>query len=660
MTTRTRPSRTSRRDSRRHQTGPRTPRLPLGSAAAFTPDAIAVGARHVEIGSDWVSSFAIVGFPREVQPGWLTPLLTYPGRLDVSVHVEPIDPVTAAGRLKKQLARLESGRRHGEQHGRLADFDVEVATEDAYDLAARVARGEGRLFRVGLYLTVHATSQQELADEVAAVRALCASLLLDARHTTYRSVQGWVSTLPMGLDLVGIRRTMDTAAIATAYPFTSPDLPAPDPTSVSVASGVLYGHNLGSQSLVYWDRFAPGMHNHNMVVLGRSGAGKSFFVKMELLRSLYRGIEVLVIDPEDEYRRLCDAVGGTYLHLGAPGVRINPFDLPIHVGLDGRRTAPPDALVRRSLFLHTLIGVLLGADVAPGQRAALDRGIAATYQSVGITADVRTWTRPAPTLRVLRDTLAAAGQAGDTAAEDLAARLHPFVDGAFGHLFDGPSSGQTDAHLTVFSLRDLPDELRAVGTLLVLDAVWRRASHPTIRRPRLVVVDEGWLLMQDPTGARYLFRMAKSFRKLWAGLTIATQDVGDVLSTETGKAIISNAATQVLLRQAPQVIDDIVEAFDLSAGMKNFLLTADKGHGLLCTGTTHTAFSAAVSPQEYYLLTTSPSDLAEYAEDTEYRSGEGGAAYIDLGPASMNNESAGDEFDTGEAPDRHIALDTDD
>src|SRR5256714_1527905 len=265
------------------------------------------------------------------------PLLTYPARLDVSVHVEPIDPVTAASRLKKQLARLESGRRHGAEHGRLEDPQVEAATEDAYDLSARVARGEGKLFRVGLYLSVHANSQRALDEEVAALRSLCASLLLDAKHTTYRCLQGWVSTLPMGLDLIGMQRTFDTSALAAAFPFTSPALPPADPTSVAAPCGVLYGYNVGSQGLVHWDRFA--CDNHNSVILGRSGAGKSYLVKLEVLRSLYRGIEIHVIDPEDEYTRLAGAVGGTRVHLGGQGVRLNPFDLPIHTPGDGRRTA---------------------------------------------------------------------------------------------------------------------------------------------------------------------------------------------------------------------------------------------------------------------------------------------------------------------------------
>ncbi len=595
-----------------------------GSAGAFTSDAIEVAPRHVVVGGEHVASFAVTGYPREVHPGWLQPLLTYPGRLDVSLHVEPIDPVTAADRLKRQLARLESGRRHDDAHGRLIDPQVEAATEDAYDLASRLARGEGRLFRLGLYLTVHACDADTLAGEVTAVRSLAASLLLDAKPTSYRSLQGWVTSLPFGLDQLRMRRTFDTQALAAAFPFTSPDLPPADPASLSAPSGVLYGYNLGSQALVHWDRFSLGqqLHNHNSVILGRSGAGKSYLVKLEALRSLYQGVEVAVVDPEDEYRTLAAAVGGTDIHLGAHGVRLNPFDLPVHTRVDGRRTAPDDALLRRTLFLHTVISVLLGGEPPAGQRTALDAALARTYQRAGITANPRTWTRPAPILADLRDALA---RIGTPAALDLAARLHPFVEGAYSGLFDGPSTTRLDGHLLLFSLRDLADELKPVGTLLTLDAIWRRVSTPVDRRPRLVIVDEAWLLMQQPAGAQFLYRLAKAARKHWTGLTVATQDVADVLGSDLGRAVVANAATQILLRQAPQAIDQITTAFHLSAGERQFLLSAERGQGLLAAGTQRVAFEALAAPGEHQLITSDPAELT--ADDRDL----GGEADGDTG-----------------------------
>ncbi|WP_284747715.1 VirB4 family type IV secretion system protein [Amycolatopsis sp. RTGN1] len=604
---------------------------PSGSSAgAFTPDALSVGARHLEVGNEWVASFGVTGYPQEVYPGWLAPLLTYPARLDVSVHVQPVDPATAASGLKKQRARLESSRRHHARHDHLDDPDLDAAAEDAADLSRRIARGEGRLFKFGLYLTLHAPDEDTLAEEVSALRSLCASLLLDAKPATYRSLQGWVTTLPLGLDSLGLKRTFDTAAASAAFPFTSPDLPPADPTSTA-PSGVLYGYNVGSQGLVHWDRFA--CDNHNSVVLGRSGSGKSYLVKLETLRSLYRDVQAFVIDPEDEYARLAAQVGGAYVHLGAGGVRLNPFDLHIHVTASGRRTAPGDALTRRALFLQTVLAVCLGTELTAGERAVLDTAIIATYAGVGITTDSRTWTRPAPLMRDLRDTL---GASGDVVAADLAARLHPFVDGAFADLFSGPTTTAPDGHLVVFSLRDLPDELKAIGTLLTLDTIWRRVSNPADRRRRLVIVDEAWLLMQSPEGAKFLFRMSKTFRKHWAGLTVATQDIEDVLGSDLGRAIVANAATTVLLRQSPQAIDGIAATFNLSEGQRQFLLTADRGQGLLGSGTEWVAFQALASPTENVLVTTDPAELAEISRDlgdTELPD------VVDLGPASEGARS---------------------
>lgn len=584
---------------------------------AFLPDSVEVEPRRLRVGDDWVATLVVVGYPREVHAGWLQPLLSYPGRLDVSLHIEPVAPAVAADRLKRQLAKLESGRRHTADHGRLADPLVDAATEDALDLSARLARGEGRLFRLGLVLTVHAASAEELTAEITAVRTLAASLLLDARPTTFRSLQGWITTLPMGMDLVDMTRTFDTAALATAFPFASPDLPPPEPVSVGARAGVLYGRNLASQGLVHWDRFV--CDNHNAVILGRSGSGKSYLVKLEALRSLYRGVEIAVIDPEDEYARLAHAVGGTYLALGTPGVRINPLDLPITRRADGHRAAPNDAVQRRSLFLHTLLEVLFGQPLAADERATLDRAITATYARAGITSDPRSWTRPTPLLADLQKVLGDHGSPGGALAD----QLRPYTDGAFSGLFDGPTTTSPLGHLQVFSLRAVPEELKPAATLLVLDAIWRWITNPADRRPRYVVVDEAWLLMRQRAGAEFLFRLAKSARKHWAGLTVATQDVGDVLGSDLGKAVIANAATQILLRQAPQAIDEIVRAFTLSEGERQFLLSAERGQALLASTSHRVVLQATASEFEHSLLTTDPAELAAGDDDQA-------AAIVDL------------------------------
>jgi type IV secretory pathway VirB4 component len=576
---------------------------------------VEVGARRLRLGAGWCASFAVVGYPAEVGAGWLEPLAGYPGRLHVALHIDPVPAQVAAERLRRQLGRLESTRRSRAEHGRLELPEVDAAAADARDLAAALATGTGRLFRVGLYLTVHAPTQAALEAECSQVRAIAASLLLDAQPASFRSLQGWVTTLPLAADQLRMRRTFDTAALAAAFPFTSPDLPTPQVGPWAAPAGVLYGLNATSAGLVVCDRW--GCDNHNTVILARSGAGKSYLAKLDLLRSLYQGVEVAVVDPEDEYRRLAEAVGGAYVHLGAPGVRVNPLDLPADP------QTPGDALADRAITLHTLAGVMLGAPLDPAGRAALDRAVIAAYTAAGITADARTWRRPAPLLAHV----AAALQAdADPAARTLAAGLAPYVTGSWRHIFDGPTTTRPEGHLVVFCLRDLPEEMKTLGTLLALDTVWRRVADPRHRRRRIVVVDEAWLVMRDVEGARYLYRMAKSARKHWAGLTVVTQDAADLLGSPLGQAVVANAATQILLRQAPQAIAAVGEAFALSAGERAWLVAATRGSGLLVAGPgARVAFTGIASPAEHALCTSDPAELADLDQpdpDPDARGGE--------------------------------------
>lgn len=565
------------------------------------PEAIEVHARTVAVGAEVTTTLVVTGYPAEVTPGWLTPLLNFPGRLDIALHIEPVPNAVAAARLKKQRARLESGRRIGFDKGHLDDPDVEAAAVDAADLAYRLARGEGKLFHVALYLTVHAPDQDTLAEQTAAVRAIAESLLMAVAPTTYRALPGWLATLPLGIDTLKIRRTFDTSALAACFPFTSPDLPTAT-GGAGAASGVLYGLNTTSGAPVVWDRYAQ--DNYNSITLARSGAGKSYLTKLELLRLLFTGVTASVIDPEDEYVRLAETVGGQVIALGADGVRLNPFDLPAAAGDD------EDVLTRRVLFLHTFLSVLLGSELTTAEKAVLDQALLATYARVGITADPQTWQRTAPTLADLTAVLA---EDGGQVAADLTDRLALATTGSHAHLFNGHSTTPTSGHLVVFALRRLPDELKAPAMLLALDVVWRQVAHRGEASRHLVVVDEAWLLMRDGAGARFLFRLAKAARKHWTGLAVVTQDADDVLASPLGRAIISNAATQILLRQAPQAIEAINNDFHLCHGEREFLLTATRGEALLLTGDRRhkVALISVAAPDEHEVITTDPGELAD-------------------------------------------------
>jgi type IV secretory pathway VirB4 component len=443
---------------------------------------------------------------------------------------------------------------------------------------------------------VHGRTLDELHATAAGVRSAAASMLLDLQPATFRHHLGYTTTLPLGVDSLGMRRIFDTESLAAAFPFASGDLAAPAPGQLASTEAVLYGVNTSSHGVVMWNRWAQ--DNHNSVVLARSGAGKSYFVKLEVLRSLYQGVEVAVIDPEDEYTPLAGHVGGTVIQLGAPDVRLNPLDLPVHTH--------PTAFRDHQLTLHTIIKVMVGAVPPPAERQALDRAITATYTAAGITHDPATWGRPAP---LLRDLAAALAADADPAAQQMAARLAPWVSGTFKDLFDGPTSTRPEGHLVVWSLRHLPDELRTIGTLLTLNHIWGRIDLPTAHlRRRLVVVDEAWLLMRDGEGARFLSHMAKAARKRNAGLTVVTQDAADVLGSDLGLAVVSNAATQVLMRQSPQAIDAVVDAFGLTGGEARLLLSAGRGEGLLVAGRSRVPFRSQASGSEHRLAVTGIGD----------------------------------------------------
>lgn len=625
-----------------------------GLAAVVGPHAVEVGPNDVRVGDGWAASLVVTGYPAQVGVAWLEPVLATSGgaaRVDVALHVTPLPAAAAAAGLRRSRARVEASRRLDADRGRLDDPAVEVTAGDARDLAERLARGQVRLFRVGIYLTVHAPTRGRLREAVDRVRAAAAASLLDTQPTTWRQLHGWLSTLPLAHDSLKVRRVFDTDALALAFPLAGPDLPAPLPGRGWPAGGVLVGIKPTSGGIVWWDRWAQ--HNHNTLILARSGAGKSYLVKLDVLRSLFEGVRVAVIDPEDEYPALADAVGGTTIRLGMPGVRVNPLDLPTAAST---RASGTDAVTRRALFVHTLVAVLLGQPPAPEEAAALDTAIAATYARAGITDDPATWGRPAP---LLADVVACLESAtdptdqtntADAAGRTLAVRLRPWTHGSFKGLFDGPTTTTPGGRLTVWSVRHLPDELRAAGILLALDAIWRdvdtdhdiradidddsgRPAHDGPERDharaaaaedadrdgsdrgtstsfgataatgtptrRLVVVDEAWTLLRDEVGARFLFRLAKAARKRRAGLVVVTQDAADLLATDLGQAVAANAATQILMRQAPQAIDPITAAFGLTSDEARMLLTAPRGHGLLLGASHRVGFRAVASPREH-------------------------------------------------------------
>jgi type IV secretory pathway VirB4 component len=564
-------------------------RTASSTTSVLGPAGLQLRADRLHAGSGWQASFAVIGYPHEVTRGWLAPLLQAARDTDLALHIEPLPAQIAADRLRRQRARFESTRRLERDRGQLPDPFVAAAAEDSEQLMRRLARGQSKLFRAGLYLSVHASSEPELDERVGRLKALSSSLLLHVVPASFRPFEGWLSTLPLGLDQLRLRRSFDSEALAASYPFAAADPPL-DP------NGTLYGLT-PSGAPVLLDRFAG--DNYNTVLLARSGAGKSYAAKLEALRLLYRGVQVFVIDPENEFERLTRAVDGVHLPLAGPNaVTLNPLDLPP----DGT----PESLDERALFLTELVTVLAGglnADELP----VLDRAIRACYASVGISPDPATHSRPAPLLRDLAATLEA-----DSDGTRLADRLQPYATGSHARLFSQPTSARPNGQLVCFSLRGLPARLQTAALLLTLDAVWRSLERPL--RKRCVVVDEAWLLMREPAGAAFLNRLAKSARKRWCGLTTISQDADDLLGTELGRAIVNNASSQLLLRQSPQAIEQIGQAFNLTAGERHHLLTCPTGSGLLISGDQRLPLRVIASPKEHQLVTTDPAELTQAAE----------------------------------------------
>ncbi|WP_335986643.1 VirB4 family type IV secretion system protein [Glycomyces sp. MUSA5-2] len=568
--------------------GAARPRAKTSSAlwpSRLWPDAFRVGPRHLACGDGWSCSLVVLDWPASLPLGWVEGLIAPQTHVQVALHVDTVPTETALGKLRRRQARMEANRRYAAAHDRLEDPKLEAAAADTADLVDRLVRGETRMHPMSVYLTVHAPTRAELALAVARIRSASAAQLMDTRPLTERQMLGITATVPVGIDGPGCTKTVDTDVVAAGFPFASPDAPLPGPGE----RGAFYGINLGSGAPLVWSPWAQ--DNHNMVVVGHSGVGKSYLVKTLLLRELYQGVEATVIDPEGEYTDLARHVGGTVTRPGAQA--INPLALPLE--------PEADALTRRKMFAGTVVATALGEELSGAEIACVDAAAAEVYEAAGITEDAATWDRRPPTMT---DLLTALAGGGSEEGAGLAVRLAPYVTGGLSGLLaghedtaDGPA-----AALQVVDLSGVAEELAPLATLLVLDRVWRALRSDG--RCRSVIVDEAWLLLSTGPGAKFLSRLAKTARKRTAGLTVVTQDVGDMLASELGHTVIANASTQIVMRQAPQSVAEVAAAFGLSDAERALAATARRGEALLLAGDTRVAFTALASETEHGLCLT--------------------------------------------------------
>jgi conjugal transfer ATP-binding protein TraC len=556
----------------------------------IAPAGMAINPNHIEIGSFYARTMFVFTYPRYLSSGWLSPIYNLDTTIDVSMFIYPLESSIVMNQLRRKTTQLQSSLQVEQEKNLVRNPELETAVGDIEELRDTLQKGETRLFQYSLYFTIYAKTLEDLQKLTKQIESTLGGMLVYTKQALLQMEQGFNTTLPIFSDELEIVRNLDTDSLATVFPFSSQD--------ISHHDGVLYGINLHNSSLVLFDRFR--MENANQVVFAKSGAGKSYAVKLEALRSLMLGTEVIVVDPENEYKALSQTIGGSYIELSLnSSQKINPFDLP-HFTSDKDDTGE-DLLRTTIASLHGLVSLMAGG-LSAEEDALLDKALYETYALKDITVDPKTQGNPPPLLADLVGVLA-----NMTGAESLINRLLKYSEGSFSSLFNAPTNIDLTNRLTVFSIRNMEDELRPLAMYLVLNYIWGRVKSQLKRR--LLIIDEAWWMMRYEDTAKFLNAMTKRARKYYLGVTIISQDVEDFVENSYGKAVVSNSATQLLLGQAPSAVDKLAGVFKLTEGEKQFLLTTDVGQGLLVAGIDRAAIQIIASYTEDQFITTDPEQL---------------------------------------------------
>lgn len=560
-------------------------------AQLIAPSALAVTPSYIQIGTKFARTLFVGSYPRYLNTSWLSPIINMDRVLDIAIFIESQPTATILKQLRDQLTRVQAQIMEEEAAGKVRNPQLETAAADIEALRDSLQQGTERFFKMGLYLTLYGNTPKELDDLEKAVAGVLDEQLIITKQATFRMLEGFLTTAPFGTDRLYATSPMNTDPLASAFPFVSSDLTS--------NSGILYGVNTTNNSLVLFDRFS--LENANSVVFAKSGAGKSYTIKLEILRSLMLGTQVVIIDPEDEYKFLSDTVGGSNIKISINSDQhINPFDLPTPKDEE----TWSDVFSSHVLGLSGLIKLLMGGGVAPEEEAIIDQALIQTYAIKDIVPDQDFSQLPPPVLSDLQSVLE--GMAG---AERLATRLQKFTTGTFAGFLNNPTNIPLDNQLVVFGIRDLEDELRPIAMYTVLTHVWTQIRRE--RKKRILVVDEAWWVMKFPVGADFLFNIAKRGRKYYCGLTTISQDIPDFMSTAQGKAIVTNSSMQLLMKQSPAAIDIIQQTFNLTDSEKFYLLEARVGFGLFFLGASHVGLRILASFAEDQIITSDPKQLME-------------------------------------------------
>ncbi|MEK7579670.1 MAG: DUF87 domain-containing protein [Patescibacteria group bacterium] len=559
----------------------------------LAPSAISVASNYIQVGEKLSKTLFISGYPRYLNSNWFSPVINLDQELNISFYIHPEDTVNILRKLRDRLAKLQAQAIEEQEKGKVRDPVLETAINDIEILRDKLQLGTDRFFRFGLYVTILGKDQKELDETEKIIKNSLESQLITVKPATFQMKEGFTSSLPLGKDELGISSPLNTEPISSSFPFVSYDL--------TQDQGLLYGINMHNNSLILFDRFS--LENANQVVFGTSGGGKSYTVKLEILRSILFGTQIFVIDPEHEYKHVAETLGGSFIKISiASDSHINPFDLP-----NPREDESPENVFRsHTLDLTGLMKIMLG-EMTPEEESILDEALIQTYAAKDIYPDRDFSQKEPPLMSDLQNILESM-----TGAQSLATRLRKYTEGTFAGFLNQPTNVMLDNQLVVFSIRDMEDELKPIAMYLVLNFVWTKIRKEL--RKRLLVVDEAWWLLKNEAGANFLLNTAKRARKYFLGLTTISQDVPDFINSPYGKPIVTNSALQLLTKQSPAGIETVKETFNLTEAEKITLLASRVGHGLFFAGPNHVAIKVVASYTEDQIITSDPRQILEIKE----------------------------------------------
>ena len=561
----------------------------------IAPSAMKISSNFLQLGEKYVRTVFVINYPRYISIGWFAPIINMNVELDIAMFFYPVQSAVVLKDLRNKVGNLEAQLIADTEKGAPRDPIRETALRDIEKLRDDLTQGIEHFFQYALYVTLYADSLEKLNQMTEDIELIFGSRLVMTKKVLYQAEQGFNSTLPVGNDELAIVVNMNTSPVASSFPFISSELTSDD--------GILYGINRHNNSLILFDRFS--LQNANFVVFATSGAGKSYTIKLEILRSLMLGTDVIVIDPEREYKHLSDAVGGTYVNISlSSDSKINPFDLPRPMGEDVRAG---DIIRGAVITLKGLVRIMLGS-LTHQEDSIVDRALLETYAKKDITPQSDLTKVEAPIMQDFQEVLE-----GMEGAEDLALRLRKYTSGTFSGLLNHPTNVEMNNQLVAFSVRDLEDELRPIAIYTIVNYIWNVVRSEL--KKRILTIDEAWWLMQHEDSARFIFALVKRCRKYYLGVTTITQDVNDFLTSVYGQAIVNNSAIQMLLKQSPASMDLVQRTFLLTQGEKYLLLECGVGEGIFFAGQKHAAIKVVASYTEDQLITSDPRQLLEIEEE---------------------------------------------